>query len=144
MQPPHPPGAMDFPLEPTISRIGRQRWPLSYAWRSLKDAGARIPFASDWPVSDINVLRGVQAAVTRKQWADTDPDQSFTLMEALEAYTVEGAYAEFAEDRKGRIKPGYFADLVILSGDIERAAPDRIAELHPVTTVCGGRITFSI
>ena len=144
MQPPHPPGAMDFPLEPTITRLGPQRWPLAYAWRTLKEAGARIPFASDWPVSDINVLRGIQAAVTRTKWADSDPDHRFTLTEALEAYTAEGAYAEFAEDRKGRLKPGYFADIVILSGDIEEIAPENISTLHPVTTICGGRITFSI
>ncbi len=144
MQPPHPPGAMEFPLEPSISRIGRHRWPYAYAWRTLKNAGARIPFASDWPVSDINVLRGIQAAVTRSKWADSDPDQRFTLMETLEAYTAEGAYAEFAEDRKGRLKPGYFADIVILSGDIEQVAPESIASLHPVMTICGGRATFSI
>ncbi len=144
MQPPHPPGAMDFPIEPTISKIGEARWPYSYAWRTLKNAGARIPFASDWPVSDINVLRGIQAAMTRQKWSDADPDQSFTLMDALEAYTCEGAYAEFKEDRKGRIKPDYVADLVILSGDIEATKPERLHELHPVKTICGGHQTFSI
>ena len=77
MQPPHPPGAMDFPLEPTVSRIGRKRWPLRYAWRTLKDAGARIVFASDWPVSPIDPIAGMQAAMLRKPWADDMPDQSF-------------------------------------------------------------------
>ena len=129
MQPPHPPGAMDFPLEPTLSRIGRQRWPLSYAWRTLKNAGARIVFASDWPVSPIDPIAGMQAAMLRKPWADGMPDQSFSLHEALAGYTVEGAYAEFMEHRKGRLKPGYLADLVVLSGDIE--AVDA-ASLHEV------------
>ena len=90
MQPPHPPGSMGLPLEPTVSMIGRDRWPYSYAWRTLKDAGAHIPFASDWPVSPIDPLEGIEAAVTRKKWQDSDPDQSFTLMEAIAAYTVEG------------------------------------------------------
>ena len=63
MQPPHPPGAMGLPLEPTVSRIGRERWPLSYAWRTLKDAGAHVVFASDWPVSPIDPILGIQAAM---------------------------------------------------------------------------------
>lgn len=142
MQPPHPPGAMDFPLEPTVSRIGRKRWPLAYAWRTLKSAGAHVVFASDWPVARIDPIAGMQAAMLRKPWAEGLPDHSFTLEEALAGYTVEGAYAEFAEDRKGRLKPGYLADLVVLSGDLEATDPRRLHEVRPVTTVCGGKVTY--
>ena len=141
MQPPHPPGS-GFPLEPTVSRIGRARWPLSYAWRTMKNAGAHVVFASDWPVSPIDPMAGIQAAVTRKPWAETDPDQSFTLHEAIAGYTVEGAYAEFAEDRKGRLKPGFMADIVILSGDVEAVAPQELHAIRPVTTICGGKVTY--
>lgn len=142
MQPPHPPGSMGLPLEPTVSRIGRKRWPLAYAWRALKSAGARIVFASDWPVSPIDPIAGMQAAMVRKPWAETDPDQSFTLHEALASYTVEGAYAGFMERRKGMLKPGYAADLVILSGDIEKTDPQQLHTVRPVTTVCGGKVTY--
>ncbi|MBZ9809890.1 amidohydrolase [Mesorhizobium sp. BR1-1-9] len=142
MQPPHPPGAMDFPLEPTVSRIGPTRWPLSYAWRTLKNAGAHVVFASDWPVSPIDPILGIQAAVMRKPWASSDPDQSFSLRESLAAYTVEGAYAEFAEHRKGTLKPGYMADLVVLSADIEKTAPADLHKVRPVTTICGGKVTY--
>ncbi|MER9233392.1 amidohydrolase [Mesorhizobium sp. M0622] len=144
MQPPHPPGAMDFPLEPTLSRIGRERWPLSYAWRTLKQAGAHVVFASDWPVSRVDPILGIQAAVLRKPWADGVPDQSFSLLEALAGYTVEGAYAEFMEHRKGRLKPGYLADLVVLSADIEAIQPASLHKVHPVTTICGGKVTYQI
>ncbi|MER8957465.1 amidohydrolase [Mesorhizobium sp. M0701] len=142
MQPPHPPGAMDFPLEPTLSRIGRERWPLSYAWRTLKQAGAHVVFASDWPVSRVDPILGIQAAVLRKPWAEGDPDQSFSLIEALAGYTVEGAYAEFMEHRKGRLKPGYLADLVVLSADIEATEPASLHKVRPVSTICGGKITY--
>lgn len=142
MQPPHPPGAMDFPLEPTLSRIGRERWPLSYAWRTLKQAGAHVVFASDWPVSRVDPILGIQAAVLRKPWAEGDPDQSFSLLEALAGYTVEGAYAEFMEHRKGRLKPGYLADLVVLSADIEATEPASLHKVRPVSTICGGKITY--
>lgn len=141
MQPPHPPGSMGLPLEPTVSRIGRARWPLSYAWRTLKEAGAHVVFASDWPVSPIDPILGIQAAVVRKPWAETDPDQSFSLREALAAYTVEGAYAGFMEHRKGMLKPGYLADLVVLSNDIEATAPEALHRVLAATTICGGKVT---
>ncbi|RAZ78354.1 amidohydrolase [Mesorhizobium atlanticum] len=142
MQPAHPPGAMNFPMEPTISRIGRDKWPLSYAWRTLKNAGARVVFASDWPVSPVDPILSIQAAVMRKPWAEGMPDQSFSLREAIEGYTVEGAYAEFMEDRKGRLKTGYLGDIVVLSADIEATAPEALHTVHPVTTICGGKITY--
>ncbi|TKB21132.1 MAG: amidohydrolase [Mesorhizobium sp.] len=142
MQPPHPPGAMNFPLEPTISRIGRDKWPLSYAWRTLKDAGARVVFASDWPVSPVDPILGIQAAVMRKPWAEGLPDQSFSLHESIAGYTVEGAYAEFMEHCKGRLKTGYLADIVVLSADIEATAPEALHTVRPVTTICGGRVTY--
>lgn len=142
MQPPHPPGAMGFPLEPTVSRIGASRWPLSYAWRTLKDPGAHVVFASDWPVSPIDPILGIQAAVLRKPWAKGDPDQSFSLHEALAGYTVEGAYACFMERRKGRLKPGFLADLVVLSADIEATAPENLHTVQAAATVCGGKVTY--
>lgn len=143
MQPTHPPGGTDFPAEPTVSRIGRGRWPLSYAWRTLKDAGAHVVFASDWPVAPIDPIHSIRAAMTRKPWAEGDPDQSFSLHEALAAYTVEGAYAEFAENEKGRLKPGFMADIVVLSQDIEAVDPGALDSVRPVTTICGGKVTYA-
>ncbi len=142
MQPPHPPGSMGLPLEPTVSKIGRDRWRLAYAWRTIKETGAHVVFASDWPVSPIDPIAGIQAAVVRKRWADDLPDHAFSLHEAIAGYTVEGAYAQFAEDRKGRLKPGYLADIVVLSGDMEATDPHTLHEVRPVTTICGGKITF--
>ena len=143
MQPTHPPGGTDFPAEPTVSRIGRGRWPLSYAWRTLKDAGAHVVFASDWPVAPIDPIHSIRAAMTRKPWAEGDPDQSFSLHEALAAYTVEGAYAEFAENEKGRLKPGFMADIVVLSQDIEAVDPGALDSVRPVTTICDGKVTYA-
>lgn len=142
MQPPHPPGSMGLPLEPTLSKIGRERWRLSYAWRTIKETGAHVVFASDWPVSPVDPIAGIQAAMVRKPWADDVPDHSFSLHEAIVGYTVEGAYAEFAEDRKGRLKTGYLADFVVLSGDVEAVDAEDLHEVRPVLTVCGGAVTY--
>ncbi len=142
MQPPHPPGGMCFPLEPTLSRIGEKRRYLAYAWRRIKETGAALAFSSDWPVSPIDPLSGIQAAVTRAPWEEGDPDHSVSLHDAIAAYTIGSAYAEFAEDRKGMLKPGYFADLVILEGDIEAVEPQQIRNVRPKMTICGGRVTY--
>ncbi|WP_181704911.1 amidohydrolase [Chthonobacter rhizosphaerae] len=141
MQPSHPPGALGFPLEPTITRIGRARWPHAYATRTLKEAGAVVAFASDWPVAPIDPILGIKAALTREPWDPADPDQRLTLLEAIEAYTAAGAYAEFLEDRKGRLKPGHLADLVLLSADLEAVPAADLHEVHAAVTVCDGEIT---
>lgn len=142
MQPPHPPGAMSFPLEPTVSRIGRERWAYAYPTRTLLEAGAHVVFASDFPVAPIDPILGIQAAMLRKPWASDMPDQSVSLHQALAGYTVEGAYAEFMEDRKGRLKEGFMADLVVLSADMEATDPAVLHEVRPVTTICGGKVTY--
>jgi predicted amidohydrolase YtcJ len=144
MQPPHPPGILDLPLEPGVSAIGKARWPLAYAWRTLVDAGAPYCFSSDWPIVAIEPLTGIYAAQSRKPWADDTPDQRLTLDETLQAYTWRGAYAAFMENRTGRICPGMMADLVLLGGDIETTAPHKIPSLGPVLTICGGQITHQI
>ena len=142
MQPRHAPGTMGLPLEPTVSRIGVARWPWSYAWRTLREAGARLVFATDWPVSPIDPLASIQAALTRPRWQDDLPDQRQTLDQALRSYTVDGAYAEFKEDRKGVLREGALADIVVLSGDIAATPPERIPELAVATTICNGRVTY--
>ena len=142
MQPPHPPGTMGLPLEPTIGLIGERRWPYSYAWQTFRRAGVRLAFGSDWPVSDINPLRGIHAAVTRKAWKKGVPEQRQSLQDTLKGYTADGAWTEFMEDRKGRLAPGMLADIVVLSADIEAVEPEEIDKLHPVVTICDGRVTY--
>ncbi|MFY8150708.1 MAG: amidohydrolase family protein, partial [Hyphomicrobiales bacterium] len=61
--------------------------------------------------------------------------------EAIAGYTRDGAYAEFAEDRKGRLKPGFLADIVVLDSDIEALAPEAIVDARAVLTICDGRVT---
>jgi predicted amidohydrolase YtcJ len=144
MQPLHPPGQMGLPLEPTISRIGESRWPYSYAWRTLKDAGARLVLASDWPVSALNPLISIQSAVTRGVWKRGLPNQKLTLNEALSGYTRDGAFAEFREYSKGMLKRGMLADVVVLGADIETHDPEKIREIPVRATICDGRITHGV
>lgn len=141
VQPVHAPGALDFPLTPTLGKIPRPRWKDAYLCRDLQEAGAGLAFASDWPVADINPLRGIQAALTRPTYEGAS-DQRIPLIEVLKAYTIGGALAEHTEDRKGMLRPGYLGDLVVLSGDIEATAPEDIGALKTLTTICGGRVVW--
>jgi len=141
IQPAHAPGAMDFPQQPTMNKIGRARWNDAYLCRSLKEAGVKLAFASDWPVADVNPLRGIQAALERPVY-DGAGDERLGLHEVLAAYTTGGAWAEHTEDRKGMLRAGYLADVVILDGDIEATPVDRIGAMQVATTICGGAIVW--
>ena len=142
MQPPHPPGSQGLPLDPYLSRIGRNRWPYAFAWKALREAGARICFASDWPVSDIDPIRSLQSAMTRQRWSGDLPDNRQSLDQALRSYTVDGAYADFMESRKGKLREGMLADAVVLSGDLARTDPEALHEVRTVTTICDGRVVW--
>ncbi len=143
LQPPHAPGAMEFALQPTLDIIGKDRWADAYLCRTLAEAGAHLAFASDWPVTDISVLRGIGAALTRPTYEGAE-DQRIGLMPTLHAYTAGGAWAAHREHLTGTLRPGLAADLVVLSGDIEATPPDRIADMHVARTICGGRTTFAL
>lgn len=140
LQPSHPPGAMDFPLVPTLERLGAARWKDAYLWGSLAKAGAAVAFASDWPVTDVSVMRGIQAAMTRKPY-DGCQDERLSLHDTLYAYTAGGAWAAHRERVTGRLVPGLAGDVVVLDGDIEAVPPEAIGTIGIALTVCGGRIT---
>ena len=140
VQPPHAPGVMDFPLEGMEAVIAPDRWPDAYLWKSLADRGARIAYASDWPVTDVSVMRGLQAALTRVPFAG-GADERLSLMDSLHAYTAGGAWAAHLEDRVGAIIPGLAGDLVLLDGDIEAVVPGDIGAMGIALTICGGSIT---
>ena len=143
VQPPHAPGCSGLPLEPTLSNIGRDRWSDAFAWQKIAGPGAAIALASDWPVSDISILKGIYAAVTRAAWTPEVPDQRFSLEAALRGYTIGGAYAERSDSYKGSLEVGKVADLVILDRDITAIADhDEIKDVAVLNTICGGRVVF--
>ena len=129
------------------ARIGRARCATAYNIRSFVDAGVPIAFGSDWFVAPLDPMVGLYAAVTRQFPDGTPPggwfpDERITLRQAVECYTSGSAYAEFIEQRKGRLKRGHLADLVVLSRDIFAVPPREILETRPVLTIVGGRVVF--
>lgn len=140
LQPPHAPGAMDFPVEAMETVFDQVRWCDAYLWRTLRDAGARVTFSSDWPISDVAVMRGIQAALTRVPFAGA-ADERLSLMDTLHAYTAGGAWAAHMEGLTGQLMPGLAADLVLIDGDIEAVAVGDIGQTGIAMTISGGRIT---
>ena len=84
----------------------------------------------------------MQAAMTVKPLRRDCTSQAQSLMDTLHAFTAAGAYMEFREDRKGTLKNGYLADIVVLDADLERTPAEAVAAVRPVATICDGRVTF--
>ena len=126
-------------------RIGPERSKGAYAFRSLLESGAVLAFGSDWTVAPLNPMEGLKAAVTRqtldgKYPNGWHPEQKLTLDEAIRAFTVGSAYAEFAENVKGTITPGKLADLVMLDRDLYAVPPAEIGKARVLLTVMDGRV----
>ncbi|HVX41183.1 MAG TPA: amidohydrolase [Gemmatimonadaceae bacterium] len=127
--------------------IGAERAKLTYAFRSLLDAGARLAMGSDWFVAPPTPLEGIYAAVTRRTLDGAHPggwipEQRISVDAALRGYTVDAAYASFDEGEKGILARGTLADLVVLDRDITRVPPESIAEARVMMTVAGGRVVY--
>ncbi len=142
MQTCHPPGCHGLPLEPYLSRIGKERWPYAFAWKALREAGARLVFGTDWPVSDIDPMWAIQSAMTRGVYDASCPDNRQSLHQSLHSYTADGAYAGFMEGKTGVLKEGMLADLCIMPVDLEKTDPATFKGITPRMTLCDGRVVF--
>ena len=131
-----------LPAPPEGEILHEHQKPLAFPWKAVRDSGARLIFSSDWPVVPVDVMPSVKGAVAPIDLGGAWGDQNQDLMETLESYTAGGAYAEFHEDRKGRLVPGMFADVVLMSADLEKTDPEDLGAVRPVMTICDGRITY--
>jgi predicted amidohydrolase YtcJ len=127
--------------------VGHVRWPSAFPWRSLHDAGATLAFSSDWNVAEMDPMVGIYTALTRASLDGSEPwtpDQRLDLATTIRAYTLGSAYANFAEDDRGSITVGKYADIVIVSHDLfaledPRAVLDARVEL----TMVGGEVVVA-
>jgi predicted amidohydrolase YtcJ len=128
-------------------RIGHERAKTTYAFRTFLDHGVRLAFGSDWTVAPLNPLLGLYAAVTRatldgKNPGGWFPEQKLALKEAIEAYTMGSAYAEFREKDKGSLTSGKFADVVVLDTELFAIAPEKIKDARVRYTIVGGKVVY--
>ncbi len=126
-------------------RLGTQRAAYSYAWKAFLDAGVHLAFGTDYPVEPITPFRGLYAAVTRKNEAGTKeyfPANKLTRGQALYAYTQGSAYAEYAEKRKGKLVPGYYADFILVDRDLYKVDAPAILQTAVRGTYVNGKEVF--
>jgi predicted amidohydrolase YtcJ len=128
-------------------RIGPDRAMGTYAFRSLLDSGCVLAFGSDWNVAPLDPIQGIAAAVTRRTLDGKNPDgwvpeQKITIEEAIHAYTAGSAYAEFADQEKGKLAVGMLADLVILSRNLFECSADELTQAQSDVTVVDGKIVY--
>jgi predicted amidohydrolase YtcJ len=125
------------------ARIGHDRASRTYAFKTFLDHGVRLAFGTDWPVAPLNPLLTLYAATTRatldgKHPGGWFPEQKVTIQQAIFAYTMGSAYAEFQEHDKGSIEPGKLADLVLLSEDVLAIPAAAIRDVRVLRTWVGG------
>jgi predicted amidohydrolase YtcJ len=133
----------DAPYVP--ARLGERRTAEgAYVWQKLLTSGAVVTNGTDAPVEDVSPIASYYASVTRRlaDGREFYPDQRMSRMEALKSYTLSAAYAAFEETTRGSLKPGKYADLVVLSKDILTVPEEEIPTTEVVYTVVGGRIRY--
>jgi predicted amidohydrolase YtcJ len=128
-------------------RLGPKRIRHAYAWRSLLNAGVRLSLGSDFPVERPSPIDGLYAAVTRQNRKGEPaggwyPEEALTAAEAVRGFTSDAAFAGFAEQRRGRIQPGFDADFTVLDADPLSVAPTRLKDLQVRTVIVAGTVVF--
>jgi hypothetical protein len=137
--------SVQFSHAPSDRDLAERYWPEqvegAYASRSLWDSGALVANGSDAPVEELDPLAGIRAGVLRTidDRAAWRPEEALTVEEALLATTVNPAWLTGDERRRGRLRPGYLADLVVLSRDPLECPTEELETVQVVATMVGGR-----
>ncbi len=138
---------LDYDMHAVLSRCGEGLSSTSYAFKTLSDLGAKVSYGTDSPVESCDPFANLYSAVTRKDhtgWPEAGffPGEKVDVNDAIDAYTLGSAHAEFREKDKGRLMPGYVADLVVLDTDLFTCDPMDIRKASPVLTVVGGEAAW--
>lgn len=132
--------------EQLVDIVGLDRVRREWPYRTIVDAGCHVAASSDAPCTYPSWLQGVQSAVLRETKASGtvfSADQSLTVEEALRAYTIDGAWQDRQEHRKGSIEAGKLADLCVLDRDILGVDPHEISAIENVMTIMDGEVVYS-
>ena len=128
--------------------IGPDRASQAWSWQSIRRDGGVIALGSDWPVVPFDPFRALNSACNRQTMEGHPPggwlpSEKLSLPDALAAYGFGSAYAAHAEGRRGTIKAGMDADLIVLDRDILAGGPASIMGTKVALTVVGGEIVHA-
>ncbi len=143
IQPGHAPIGHIFPPGAVGQYLHPDQIAGAYAWQSIRARGAKVIFSTDWPVIPVDVMPTIRAATGPLDLGPDWPDQSQTLMDTLASYTRDNAWAEFREDRRGKLVQGMQADIAVFSGDLEACAPEDLNGIIATHTICAGKLTHT-
>jgi predicted amidohydrolase YtcJ len=141
--------SVQFSHAPSDRDIAERNWSgmtdRAYAYRSLLDTGALVANGSDAPIEELDPLAGIRAGVLRtlderEAW---HPEQAVAVEEALEATILAPAWLARDERTRGKLLPGYLADLVVLDRDPFAIEAEELLEVEVVATMVGGRWTHN-
>ncbi len=140
---------LDYDIQIVESRVGRALAETSYAFNTLNKLDAPISFGTDSPVEDLNPFPNIYSAVTRQRMNLTPekgfiPGEKMSVEDAVDAYTIGSAFNEFKENEKGRLKPGFAADLAVLDSDIFTIDHNKIKDIKVVKTMVDGDFVFEM
>lgn len=138
---------LDYDIKIVELRVGKELSSTSYAFNTLYKLGAPISFGTDSPVEDCNPFPNIYCAVTRLgiDGKPTDgfyPNEKMEVEDVIDAYTLGSAYNEFKEDSKGRLKPNYVADLIVLDRDIFTIDKLQIKDIKVEKTMIDGEFVY--
>jgi predicted amidohydrolase YtcJ len=128
--------------------IGEERLPWSFAWNSMLQNGAKLVFSSDWPACiSLDPIRGIHVAVNRRDPSGYPEEgwvvqEKISIYEAMKAYTQAGAFSSYEENKKGLLKAGYLADLIVFSQDLFTIPSMKIHQTKVDLTLVEGRKIF--
>jgi hypothetical protein len=115
-------------------------------WQSIASAGGLLSLGSDWPVESLDPFPIMQTALTRqsrgKPTGGFFPEQDLNLEQVLAGYTRNNAYTEFMEAKLGSLEPGKLADIIVISQDLSKVAPQAVGKTKVLLTMVGGKIVW--
>lgn len=131
----------------TWPALRRELWSFLYPMRSVVRSGAVVAFGSDWSVSSLVPLEGIQVAVTRQSPDEQpsevmQPDEVMDLPQALAAYTIGAAYAMGLEKETGSIEVGKRADLIVLEKNVFEVPARQLGQTRVLLTLLDGKPVY--
>lgn len=135
---------IDYDSHIVEKRVGKALSETSYQWKTLMDGGVVVSNGTDCPVEMPDAMKCMQCAVTRTSMDGVEylKREAFSVEEALQSYTKNGAHAAFEENIKGEIRPGMLADFVILGANPFETDAFEIKDIPVLSTYLGGRKVF--
>jgi predicted amidohydrolase YtcJ len=138
---------LQYDLHIVEERVGAALASTSYAFKTMRELGIHATYGTDSPIETLSALNCIHCAVNRQDLHHQPaggfyPAECVSVEDAVDAYTALGAHNTFEEDVKGRLLPGYYADLVVLSADIFTIPHDQILDVQVDMTMVDGQVVY--